>query len=366
MEGGNVFLADATFGGEEFQMVIDTGSSDPWIAVTGFQCYEPEDDSEQEQDYCEFGALYDPAQSSTYSPIADQNFNITYADGEYLTGSMAYETVSMAGITIANQEFAVVNKAAWFGDEVSSGLIGFAYRTLTSAFAGTTSKGASKLYDPLFFNMYTTGGVSSIFSIALDRNVDIGGVLALGGIPDIPHSPYFVSTPILPAGVNSTSGALVYQYYTIDIGGFAYSNDSSTQFNPNNNVNPLKKSLVGNGTDVIVDSGTSLCYVPNNVAAGLAAAFSPPATYDPSVASYYVDCDAKVPVFGVSISKKIFWVNSQDMIIALGEGTCVMGVQPNLGGLNILGDVFMKNVISVFDIGAEEMRFAARQFTSVV
>ena len=213
--------------------------------------------------------------------------------------------------------------------------------------------------------MYTNAGVPSLFSMAMDRDVNKGGVMALGGIPDIPHSPYFASTPILPVGVNSTNGALVYQYYTIDIDGFAFSADASTQFNPTNSVNPRKSSLVGNGTDVIIDSGTSLCYIPEDVAAGVAAAFNPPATYDDSVASYYVDCDAKAPIFGVSIAKKIFWVNSADMIVALGEGTCVLGVQPNSGGLNILGAVFMKNVISVFDIGAEEMRFAARQFSSI-
>lgn len=347
-------------------MVVDTGSSDPWLAVETFQCYDADDDSAQDQDYCNFGPLYDSTQSTTYSAIANENFDISYADGESLTGSMAYETVTMAGISVPKQQFAAVDNAAWNGDGVSSGLVGFAYRTLTSAYAGTTSKGAKILYNPLFVNMYTNAGIASIFSIALDRNDEYGGVLALGGIPDIAHSPYFASTPIIPVGVNaSNNNSLVYQYYTIDIDGYAYSNDSSTRFNPTNSVNPLKQSLVGNGTNVIVDSGTSLCYVSNAAAAGLGAAFIPPATYDADYQTYYVDCDAQPPVFGVSISKKLFWVNGLDLIIALGDGTCIMAVQPNFGGLNILGDVFMKNVISVFDIGAEEMRFAARQFTSI-
>lgn len=365
VEGGNVFLSKVVFGGEQFLVVVDTGSSDPWLARTGFQCYDVYDRSEQEEDYCEFGPVYDPALSPTYSPIANQNFNISYADGEYLTGSLGFETVEMAGITVTNQQFATVDRAAWFGDGLSSGLVGLAYRTLTSAYAGTTGKGRNIPYDPLFVNMYTNAGIPSIFTFALDRDVNLGGILALGGIPDVPHSPYFATTPILPVGVNSTSGALVYQYYTIDIDGYAFSSDASTQFNPTNSVNPRKKALVGNGTDVIVDSGTSLCYVSDAVAAGVAAAFSPPAEYDDASAAYYVDCNAKAPIFGVSIAKKIFWVNARDMIVNLGQDTCVMGIQPNLGGLNILGDVWMKNVLAVFDIGAEEMRFAARQFTSI-
>lgn len=346
-------------------MVIDTGSSDPWLARTDFQCYDVYDGSEQEQDYCEFGPAYDTAISTTYSPLANQNFNISYADGEYLTGSFGYETVEMAGITVPNQQFATVNRAGWFGDGLSSGLVGFAYRTLTSAYSGTTGRGRRILYDPLFVNMYTKVGIPSIFSIALDRDLDKGGVLSLGGIPDVPRSPYYASTPILPVGVNSTTGALVYQYYTIDIDGYAFSADASTQFNTQGTNNPRKKALVGNGTDTIVDSGTSLCYVADDVVAEVAAAFSPPAEYDDSAGAYFVDCAAKAPIFGVSIAKKIFYINKLDLIVNLGGDTCVMGLQPTFGGLNILGDVFMKNVISVFDIGAEEMRFAARQFTSL-
>lgn len=367
LEGGNVFVSQITFGGEEFLTVVDTGSSDPWLATTDFQCYDVYDDSEQEQDYCEFGPLYESSRSGTYSPIADQNFNVSYADGEYLTGGVAFETVTMAGITVQRQQFGIVDRAAWLGDGGSSGLVGFAYRSLTSAYAGTSGRGRSILYDPLFVNMYTNAGIPSIFSIALDRDVNVGGILALGGIPDVAHSPYFASTPILPVGVSNSNGALVYQYYTIDIDGFAFSSDASTQYNPvdSPNPNPRKKSLEGNGTDVIVDSGTSLCYVPDAIAADIAAAFSPPAEYDESVSSYYVDCEARVPIFGVSIARKIFYVNSADLIVALGENTCVMGIQPSLGGLNILGAAFMKNVISVFDIGAEEMRFAARQFSSI-
>lgn len=347
-------------------MVIDTGSSDPWLATTNFQCYDVYDDTEQDQEYCEFGSLYESSRSATYSLIANQNFNISYADGEYLTGAMAFETVTMAGITVPRQQFATVDRAAWFGDGSSSGLVGFAYRTLTSAYTGASGKRQSILYDPLFANMVSNAGIPSIFSIALDRDVEVGGIMALGGIPDVPHSPYFASTPILPVGVNNSDGALVYQYYTIDIDGFAFSSDASTLFNPTSTENPRKKSLEGNGTDVIIDSGTSLCYVPDGIASSIAAAFLPPGEYDESVSSWYVDCAARAPIFGVSIAGKIFYVNSADMIVALGENTCVMGVQPSLGGLNILGATFLKNVISVFDVGAEEMRFAARQFSSII
>ncbi|KXT07348.1 hypothetical protein AC578_422 [Pseudocercospora eumusae] len=369
VEGGQVHAVDVTVGGQNFSVVVDTGSSDPWLAIKGFECYDL-DNTPLPQSACEFGPTYDPSRSSTYAVVPNQNFNISYADGEYLNGAMGNETFTMAGITVPNQRFGVVNIAAWLGDGVTSGLVGFAYRSLTSAYGGTTPgsdvKTQAMLYNPLFVNMYEQQGVPSIFSMAIDRDESVGGILALGGIPDIKHSPYFVTTPILPAGVNAAR-ELVYQFYTIDIDGFAISSNRSTQFNVYNNVNPLKTPLIGNGTDVIVDSGTSLCYVPDDVADGLAAAFVPPATYDSSNDAYFVDCNATVPVFGVGIGKKIFYVNPADLIIDLyGDGSiCVMGIQPNFGGLTILGGTWMKNVLAVFDIGAEQMRFAARQWSSV-
>ena len=86
---------------------------------------------------------------------------------------------------------------------------------------------------------------------------------------------------------------------------------------------------------MIVDSGTSLVYAPNAVADAVAAAFNPPGVYDTDTDAYYISCTAKPPVFGVSIGKKIFFVNGQDLILPSGPDQCLSGVQPNNGGLTI-------------------------------
>lgn len=43
------------------------------------------------------------------------------------------------------------------------------------------------------------------------------------------------------------------------------------------------------------------------------------------------------------------------------ESSCYTGVQPG-GELSILGDVWLKSVVAVFDVGAAEMRFAAHNY----
>lgn len=367
IEGGSVFLAGVTVGTQDFSVVIDTGSSDPWLVVDDFDCFDIYSNP-QAEDYCDFGPAYNPTSSSTYQPISNQNFNISYADGEYLGGSLGYETFSMAGIEVPNQQFGLVDVAAWYGDGTSSGLIGFAYRTLTSAYAGadgtSDQQGYTIPYNPLFVNMYENQGVTPVFSLAIDRDPDVGGVLAIGGIPDIRIAPTWITTPIHALSVNRTDGTPVYEYYTIYVSGYAVSNSNSTIFNPYDNGNPLKTPLLANNTNTIVDSGTTLMYVPDDVADAVAAAFSPAATWDSATDYYYVNCNARAPVFGVAIEKKVFYVNPVDMIIRIGTNTCVMAVNRNLGGLSILGSAWMKNVLAVFDIGSEQMRFAARPYYS--
>lgn len=378
-QSGSVFLAPVTVGGQNFTTVIDTGSSDPWLVTSNFACYDLYGDPEA-QSYCGFGTPYNSSKSSTYSVLANENFNISYADGETLTGAMGYESFTMGGITVPKQEFGLVNHAAWQGDGYSSGLIGFAYRTLTSAYSGTDptkdTGGQALLYNPLFVNMYTNQGVPPLFSMAINRdpyNINDGGVLALGGIPNIPYSPGFATTPIIGIGVNSTSGQTVYEFYTIVIDGFAISSDPSTQFNTQAaNLNKARKNLVGNGTQVIVDSGTSLLYADNTtVAAAAARAFSPPGWWDDNYGIYFVNCSATPPAqFGVTVAGKIFYVNGVDMILysgqdpTTGQPQCISGIQAS-SGLTILGDVWMKSVLCVFDLGAEVMRFAAREYSGL-
>lgn len=364
-EAGSIFLAPVTVGGQNFEVIIDTGSSDPWLAIPNFQCVNLYTGAIQDESQCYFGPLYNKSASSTFVTLPQRNMNITYSDGETLTGLMGYDSFTMGGITVPEQQFGLVDYAAWYGDGVSSGLIGFAYGTITSAYYGTDptqdQTGRTIMYKALFENMYNMSLVAPVFSMAINRDASNGGVLALGGIPNIPHSSSWVSTPIISVGVFAGTTTPAYEFYSIFADGIAFSTSASAQFDVYGTGNPHKTPLTSNLT-LIIDSGTSLMYLPNGVADQVAAGFLPPATYNDNTGSYEVDCAATPPLFGVSIAKKIFFVNPADMIIRTSQTTCISSVLPNNGGLSILGDAWMKNVLCVFDIGAELMRFSAREF----
>jgi aspergillopepsin I len=124
---GEEFATTVTFGTETFVAIVDTGSSDTWIAETGFQCANITNSAPLPEADCNFGPTYNV--TDTFKQIPDENFNITYGGGEFLTGIVGTEEVTLAGLTV-KQEVALVNYAAWEGDGTTSGLIGLAYPAL--------------------------------------------------------------------------------------------------------------------------------------------------------------------------------------------------------------------------------------------
>jgi aspergillopepsin I len=114
--------------------------------------------------------------------------------------------------------------------------------------------------------------------------------------------------------------------------------------------------------NAIVDSGTTLVYLNDELADAVAKAFDPPGGLDEDLGLYTIPCGAKPPIFGASIGGKVFNVNPEDMSLQINADTCMSGIQGNHGGLWILGDVWMKAVLCVFDIGASRMGFAGRQY----
>lgn len=205
--------------------------------------------------------------------------------------------------------------------------------------------------------MYKKGLINPLFSLAILRDISgPAGYLALGGLPPIDFVEDFTSTPIL---ITEVSGyAETYDFYTINIDSIILG----------------KKTLKHSGGDIqyIVDSGTTLNYFPTAVAESINAAFVPKASYSDDDGAYIVDCNAKAPSVGIEISGTTFWTNPLDMILLSGtdddgNDVCISGVNDGgeiEGNSFILGDTFLKNVVAVFDVGAVEMSFAAREFYS--
>lgn len=369
---GEEFATNVSFGSQEFVAIVDTGSSDTWLVESGFTCVNQTNNATVTEADCYFGSSgYTP--DSSFTQIPDENFNITYGDGEYLNGIEGVDAVTFAGITVPKQQVSLANLAAWDGDGVTSGLVGLAFPAITSAFAGTnasadnftedgTAPGDHEIYSPLINTIFFVDNLTlPQFSLALSRdesNTSYGGVIAIGGYPNpsiatINATGSFASTPIEFLSLyDEILETPAYTFYTITVGGLTWGAANGT---------------VGyNNTayQTIVDSGTTLNYIPTEAAAAFNTFFDPPAAIDPYYGIYFVDCNATVPSFGVMISEEIFLTNPYDLILPNGDGTCISGVQDGGFGPFILGDVFLKNVLAVFDLTPNEyeMHFSPRVY----
>lgn len=336
----------------------------------GFQCVDINGTNIDEAD-CYFGPAYNG--TFTEGGIANENFNITYGDGEFLSGTLGYTDITIGRRTVTHQEVALVKKAYWNGDSMTSGLMGLAYSSITDAFVGNdptidnpnitgTAPGDQEPYSPVVQTMIAQGLNPPLFTLALERSSDLndnvpGGYIAFGGLPPVSgRVGPFVNTSILIHKYTGYPPLLAAQrsFYSILPDSYVYENSGQSI------------TTVPTTEDVIIDSGTTLLYVPTEVVKGYIASFKPAATlYE---GSYYYPCNANAPYFGIKIAGKTFSISSADIILpdsgfvsnTTGVEYCLIGVvdagEPL--GFPIFGDVFLKNVVSVFDVGASQMRFA--------
>ena len=121
---------------------------------------------------------------------------------------------------------------------------------------------------------------------------------------------------------------------------------------------------------VIVDSATTLSVLPETVVREFARQVGRPVRR--SRGFYWAHCDATLPRLAVVIGGKTFAYSNLDLIQqdVTGDfdenGTvftyCALGIVDSVpDGPFVLGDSFLNNVVSVFDVGASEMRFYARK-----
>jgi hypothetical protein len=308
---------------------------------------------------CGFGSAgFVPSESKTFKVDADKNFNISYGGGEFLTGTVGFDTVTVGGLTVTSQEIALVTTAAWPGDLVSSGILGLSLPHITSVYNGTDPDNDTSAnldpYNPFFFTAVQEGVVKNpYFSVALDRgslskeaNSTIDphlGYLSFGGIAPVAVTDKTVTVPVEPFAILGTTSPELIEYF-VNVTSYNFKNASQ---------------LTGSGKQVFFDTGSPQSYLPSDIVNGYAAEIDPPAQWDYDEGGYVVDCNATAPAFSVTIGGVDFSVSEKDMIVPWlldnnGEPICVLGMQPagsELPGYTfILGDPFMHNVVLTFNI----------------
>lgn len=94
--GGAEYIVDIRFGDRDVKAILDTGSSDTWLVQDGFQCTDAQGNP-VDASQCKFGPTYD---GGFAEQIQDENFMVGYGNGEFVTGNMGFQDVTIGGITV--------------------------------------------------------------------------------------------------------------------------------------------------------------------------------------------------------------------------------------------------------------------------
>jgi hypothetical protein len=359
---GTVFDVEAQIGGQSFQLLVDSGSSDTYVMKTGFRCFDKAEGVELAQEECFYDVDRTYNVSDTYEEIPNQMFGIQYGAG-IASGVLAYEKVTLAGVTVPRARVAIADTSTPMGDGVNSGLLGLGYPSLTSAHPANITDNTTYFYNrlpykPLLYTMYDEGLIAEpYFAHVLARNpmnesTGFGGYLSLGELPPVKHSNDWAIAPVeiideIP--LNFTSNRRTRSYWALTIPSVSWGRNGSTHA-------PFQ---------AFFDTGNPLSYIPGRIAIPFNKLFNPPGVYSEDLGAYVVDCNAKPPsslVFEIDGHK--FEHDPTDFIYQTGEDLCIstIGVAERVGfaglQINIIGVPFLKNVLGVFDFGKNEMRFA--------
>ncbi|KOS19150.1 putative aspartic-type endopeptidase [Escovopsis weberi] len=347
-EASTQYAVQCSWDGAPVWLLLDTGSADTWAAKSEFRCSDGTG-AQHGQSACGFGRPY--VDGFSHGEVPDVHFSLRYGSGEYVSGPMGLSDVSCGGASVTRQQVGLANSTYWHGNNVTVGILGLAYGSITSAYYGETGREApwnAMTYTPFLTRAISQGGMKPVFSVGLSRN-GTDGVLAWGGLPMVDWGVgAYASTELIIANlIGQEETSWKYSFYTIVPDGVRWDHTTDTTKYP-----------------YIIDTGTTMMYLPPPLAEAIAMAFQPRAVYLYQWGTYFAPCDTVAPRFAVIIGGVEFWINPADLVyrelVDPLTGYCAVGIASGGAGPYILGDVFLQNVLAVFDVGAAEMRFYAR------
>ncbi|KAK3985578.1 acid protease [Cladorrhinum sp. PSN332] len=298
-----------------FYMLLDTGAANSWIM--GSECTE---------DACLMHNRFNASESKTWQ-TSKAPFYISYGTG-YLTGTVGNDTAIFAGRTF-DLQFGVANHTAEdFRHFAFDGILGLA---MSNSVTGTfmLSLKQKKVFENVMFGISLNRDSDGVN----DGQITFGGVdkakytgdITYTNVPEAEKKRGEWTIPMDGAGANGKSANVVGRVAAIDSG-------TSMIFTPPEDSDALFKNIPG--------------AVANN---------------SKGYQEYIVPCNTKVPI-ELTFSGVTYEISSKDWLGPEFEGEC----RARIYGYNLrdntwlVGDVFLKNVYSVFDGDKMRIGFAKK------
>lgn len=360
----------------EVKVLVDTGLSDLWV----LSAENPQCEANGGEVNCETYGTFDEEASTTFKSNGTA-FSISYADQTYAKGTWAQDDVDLAnGFTIKGANFALANDS-----DSDVGVLGIAYQELESS---------STRYSNLPIQLKEQGYIQrAAYSLYLTSAESSKGTILFGGVD---HAKYLGELVTLP--VSLTSGKYVYlsiplasitpvvvsnhsdvdgasssstpsdsadsaklvdwddvEDFFDELQGKAAASSSASVSEASETATPTK--IDTENTDTLLDSGTTLSYLPQGIVNSILDQIQPDANYSSTFGGYLVSCTLRQQGNHLTFNfdnKKDIEVPLWDIVLEAGQNTqtgqtiCMLGIVPS--DFPILGDNFLRSAYTVFDL----------------
>jgi Eukaryotic aspartyl protease len=302
-----------------------------------------------------FWRSVDSQASSTFTSVAPGGFNISYADQSGSSGDYFTDNLQIGGATIKDLQMGLALKTT-----TSVGIMGIAYPVGESV--------ANKNRYPNIIDQMVSQKLINLraYSLWLDDKETTTGNVLFGGIDTEKFIGTLKAIPVQPDTRTKTIRS-----FTVYMTGLSVTDDSGTS---------TTLTASGYTLPVILDSGTTISYVPAKLLAAIVQSIG--AVDDTAVSGFiFVDCDWRTtrpnshlsfsfgdnggPIINVPLSELIRSFNRQNVRIKGSpfQNTCNLGIlSPGSGSTYLFGDTFLRSAYVVYDIDHNQIALAQTNF----
>ena len=301
-------------------------------------------------DVCSISGTYDANASSSYQFVSG-DFNISYVDGSGALGDYVSDNLRIGQQVLEGVQFGV-----GYQSTSQEGILGIGY----PANEVQVNRNGKRAYDNVPQAMASSGLIqSNAYSLWLDDLESSTGSIMFGGVDTDKFHGQLQTLPI-----QQTFGRFREFLLTL------------TQMRLS--VNGRNQDITTNlPTPVLLDSGSSLSYLPDSLVQGLYSALS--VQYVPQAGAGFIPCALAssgnslsftftTPTIEVPLAELVIDPgtdsNGNEQTFSNGEKACIFGIAPSDGSTSVLGDTFIRSAYLVYDLANNEISMAQTNFNS--
>ncbi|OBT49712.1 hypothetical protein VE04_09911 [Pseudogymnoascus sp. 24MN13] len=329
----SIYLSEVYIGTPPQRLLLDfdTGSADTWVWST-----ELPSNIQKAAGH----SIFNPKKSSTFKPMKNSTWQISYGDSSSASGIVGIDNVTMGGLTVKNQAVQLANKmSSEFVKVTGDGLLGLAWGHINTV---TPKQVATPVA-----NMIAQANIpksAELFTAYLGswRDAD-----------DEDKGESFYTFGYIDEKTVKKSGEEIYWTPVDNSQGFWMFDSPSATVNG--------RVVQRKGNTAIADTGTTLALVSDETCRAIYDAI-PGASYDYFNQGYVYPANTtedQLPTVTLAVGGKQFAIQKEDLGFAdAGNGMIYGGIQSRgTMPFDILGDTFLKGMYAIFDQGNK--RFGA-------